>query len=192
MDEEGPRALVRLLEPVNKFPDLVRYIVQRLSARCPMLGKVKIAGILARAGLHLAVSTVGRMVKQPPAVQPAASEQPVKRKGAVTSKYPNHVWQVDITTVSIGPGFWTPWLSFALPQCWPFCWWIGVVIDLYSRRIMGITPFRKEPTSLAMRAFLGRVVHAAQAMPKNLVSDANLALRQAGHLGQVVRLQRAA
>ncbi len=55
LDEEGPDTLVRIPEPVNKFPDFVRYAVQRLKALCPGLGKVKIAQILCRAGLHLGV-----------------------------------------------------------------------------------------------------------------------------------------
>ena len=59
VDEEGPNALVQLREPVNKFPEFVRYIVQQLKAMCPMLGKVKIAQILARAGLHIGVTTIG-------------------------------------------------------------------------------------------------------------------------------------
>jgi hypothetical protein len=62
IDEEGPKALVQLPEPVNKFPDFVRAMVQRLKTLCPMLGKVKIAQILARAGLHLGVTTVGRIL----------------------------------------------------------------------------------------------------------------------------------
>jgi len=170
MDEGGPNVLVRLNEPVNKFPDFVRYIVQRLKALCPMLGKVKIAEILARAGLHLGATTVGRILKEPAAPEPTDAE-PVRKKGAVTSKYPNHVWLVDLTTVSIGSGFWTAWSPFSLLQCWPFCWWVGVVLDHYSRRVMGVTLFRKEPTSVATRAFLGRVIHAAGATPRHLVSD---------------------
>jgi len=59
IDEEGQNALVQLAEPVNKFPDLVRYLVQQLKSLCPMLGKVKIDQLLARAGLHLGVTTVG-------------------------------------------------------------------------------------------------------------------------------------
>ncbi len=77
----------------------------------------------------------------------------------------------DLTTMPIGSGFWVSWLPFSLPQCWPFCWWIGVVIDHYSRRIMGVTLFWKEPTSQAVRAFLGRVMHAAKAKPRHLVTD---------------------
>ena len=48
LDESGPAALVQLCEPVNKFPDFVRYAVQRLKAICPGMGKVKIAEVLAR------------------------------------------------------------------------------------------------------------------------------------------------
>jgi hypothetical protein len=43
LDESGPSALVQTPEPVNKFPDFVRYIVQRLKTLCPALGKVKLA-----------------------------------------------------------------------------------------------------------------------------------------------------
>jgi transcriptional regulator with XRE-family HTH domain len=48
IDEHGPNALLRIPVPVNKFPDLVRYIVRRLKLLCPRLGKVKIAEMLCR------------------------------------------------------------------------------------------------------------------------------------------------
>jgi len=171
VDEQGPDALVQLPDPVNEFPDFVRYLVQRLKTLCPMLGKVKIAQILARAGLHLGQTTVGRILKEKPAPKPAAHQSPQTKERVVTSKYPNHLWMTDLTTVPIGSGFWVSWLPFSLPQCWPFCWWIGVVIDHYSRRIMGVTLFWQEPTSQAVRAFLGRVMHAAKAKPRHLVTD---------------------
>jgi transcriptional regulator with XRE-family HTH domain len=53
IDEKGTDALLQLCEPVNKFPDFVRYIVQRLKTLSPSMGKVKIAETLCRAGLHL-------------------------------------------------------------------------------------------------------------------------------------------
>ncbi len=60
-DEEGDRALVQA-EPVNKFPDYVGYLVVRwLKAMCPAMGKKRIAQLLARAGLHLGTTTVGRI-----------------------------------------------------------------------------------------------------------------------------------
>ncbi len=67
--------------------------------------------------------------------------------------------------------FWTSWLPFALPQSWPFCWWVAVAVDHFSRRVMGITVFRQQPTSEAVRAFLGRAIHEARAGPKYIVSD---------------------
>jgi transcriptional regulator with XRE-family HTH domain len=63
-DEDGPHALLELREPVNKFPEFVQYAMKRFKTLCPTLGKKKIAGILCRAGLHLAVSTVGRMLNE--------------------------------------------------------------------------------------------------------------------------------
>ncbi len=49
VDEEGANALIQIREPVNKFPEFVRYAVQRLKALCPNLGKAKIAEMLCRA-----------------------------------------------------------------------------------------------------------------------------------------------
>ena len=64
INEQGPDALLQLSEPVNKFPDFVRYIVRRLKTLCPTMGKVRIADTLCRAGLHLGATTVGRILKE--------------------------------------------------------------------------------------------------------------------------------
>ncbi len=45
LDEGGEFALLQTREPVNRFPDFVRYLVQYLKVVCPRLGKVKIAQI---------------------------------------------------------------------------------------------------------------------------------------------------
>lgn len=66
VDEAGTEALVQTPEPVNKFPDFVRAMVQRLRTLCPTMGKKKIAQTLSRAGLHLGTTTVGRMLKEKP------------------------------------------------------------------------------------------------------------------------------
>jgi transposase InsO family protein len=132
---------------------------------------VKIAQILARAGLHLGATTVGRILKEKPEPKPTTARQSDANHGVVTSKYPNHLWQMDLTVVPIGPGFWTTWQPFSLPQFWPQSWWLGVIMDHYSRRIMGITLFFREPTSQAMRAFLGRTIHATGVTPRHLVTD---------------------
>jgi len=51
--------------PVNRFPELVAYIVRNLKILCPTMGKVRIAQFLARAGLHLGATTVARMLATP-------------------------------------------------------------------------------------------------------------------------------
>jgi len=182
IDERGPDALVQLPEPVNRFPDFVRHIVRRLKVLCPLMGKVKIAQTLARAGLHLAATTVGRVLKEqgrapedptPEAVEAdvaSPEEADAAKKRVVTAKYPNHVWHVDLTAVSI-VGFWVPWLPFALLQAWPFCWWLAVAEDHFSRRAMGFRVFGKQPTAGEVRAFLARTIRKAGATPKYIISD---------------------
>ncbi len=92
IDEEGPHALLQLREPVKKFPDFVRYLVQvqRLSVLCPSMGKVKIAETLCRAVLHLGVTTVGRILKENRWPSPGEKLEPTGR--VVTAQRPNHLW----------------------------------------------------------------------------------------------------
>ena len=56
LDGRGEEGLVRLGEPVNRFPDFVAYLVRYLKVTCPSLGKARIAQMLARAGAHLVFS----------------------------------------------------------------------------------------------------------------------------------------
>lgn len=171
-DEEEPGALVQLREPVNKFPDCVRYVVQRLKAICPTMGKKKIAETLARAGLHLGATTVGRMLGEKPRPTPS-TDLPVAsaKPRVVTAKYPGHLWHVDLTMMPTMLGFWTSWLPFSLPQRWPFAWWIGLAQDHFSRRLMGFAVFRKEPSSDQVRCMLGRAIAAAGKPPRYIVCD---------------------
>jgi hypothetical protein len=109
---------LQLCEPVNKFPDVVRYIVQRLKTLSRSMGKVKIAETLCRAGLQLGVTTVGRIIKEEPQSDPGDAAPSTR---VVTAKRRNHVWHVDLSVVPTSMGFWAPWFPFALPQYWPFC-----------------------------------------------------------------------
>ncbi len=196
LEEDGPHALVQARQPVNKFPDFVAQMVRRLKTVCPAMGKVKIAQFLSRAGLHLGVTTIGRMLKQrrthhaPRDVVPHAErEQHVpadpsfnpeptataakvnsKKPRVVTAKYPNHVWHVDLTAVPTLTGWWVSWLPFSLPQHWPFCWW-AVVVDHFSRRAMGFTVWKTPPASQAVRQFLGTLIANGKAAPKYIVCD---------------------
>ncbi|MBN2293715.1 MAG: transposase [Pirellulales bacterium] len=63
------------------------------------------------------------------------------------------------------------WLPFALPQCWPFCYWVAVAVDHFSRRAMGVGTFEQQPKSKAVRAFLGRTIAKAKKAPKYIVCD---------------------
>ena len=177
VDEKGTAALIQVVRPVNRYPDFVDHLVQLLKLSFPAMGKVRIAQLLARAGLHLAVSTVGRMVKRPPASPPPpASEAGLEANSAgvvrtVTAKYPGHVWNVDLTTVPIGGGFWVSWIPHALAQSWPFCWWVGFILDHFSRLVVGFSVFAKEPTAEQICEMLDRAVERVGQAPKYTVTD---------------------
>ena len=170
INEDGPHALLQIRQPVNRFPDLVRYMVRRLKLLCPRLGKVKIAEMLCRAGLHLAPTTVGRMLKEEPFFpEPVAARASAGR--VVTSNRPNHVWHIDLSAVPTRLGFWVPWIPGALPQEWPFCFWVAVVLDHFSRRVQGFMVFERKPDSRTLRSFLGRTIRQAGTAPRHLISD---------------------
>ena len=186
---------MQLREPVNKFPDFVTVVVQQLHATVPAMGKVRIAQTLARAGLRLSKTTVGRMLKRAlPKAQPPETPKPIKATEAsgsakatalskpeveakpkaartVTARYPHHVWHIDLSLLPIVTGFWTPWLPFTLPQCWPFCFWICVVLDHYSRSVVAWRLFLKQPTAQAVCQLLDDARNAAGRAPKYTVSD---------------------
>ena len=168
IDDQGANALLQLREPVNKFPDFVRCIVQRLKILNPAMGKVKIAETLCRAGLHLGVTTVGRILKEAPQPDPGDAKPSTR---VVTGRRPNYVWHVDLTAVPISAGFWAPWFPFALPQCWPFCWWVAVVINHCSRRVVGFVLFGNNPTSLSIQSFLESAIINGGAAPKYIICD---------------------
>jgi len=167
--DEGPDALIQVREPVNRFPNLVGYLVSRLKVLCPRMGTRRIAGVLARAGLHLGATTVRRMLK--PAPKPVPKSIRPSKPRTVVAKRPNRVWHLDLSTVPTIGGFWISWLPFALPQRWPFCWWVAVVVDHFSRRTMGVTHFKKEPTAREVTNFLGRACRRIKCWPAHLITD---------------------
>jgi putative transposase len=168
-DDEGPDALVQVRDPVNRFPELVSYMVRRLRALCPRMGSRRIARVLARAGLHLGATTVRRMIKRAPKPKPV-SRRPSKPR-IITAKGPDRVWHLDLTTVPTIGGFWISWWPFAIPQRWPFCWWVAVVVDHFSRRAMGAAHFKKEPTAREMTSFLDRLCRKIGHRPGHLITD---------------------
>ena len=169
LGEEDSKTLLQLPEPVNRFPDFVRYLVQRLRTLCPTMGKVRIADTLCRAGLHLGATTIGRILQEEKLPGPGFDDESIGP--VVTAKHPNHVWHVDLTVVPTSSGFWTSWSPFSLPQQWPFCWWVAVVLDHYSRCILGVGVFKSCPTSSAVQSLLDRTIRKSRCKPKHLICD---------------------
>ncbi len=169
LDEDGPSALVRTPEPVNKFPDPVAHLVRRLKVLCPVMGTARIAAVLSRAGLHLGRTTVRRMVRRRP--RRAASAGTDRSERRIRSSRPNHIWLVDLTTVPTLAGFWISWLPWLVPQRWPFSCWVAVGLDHFSCRIMGVRVFRGRPTAVAMSSFLASMIRTAGQAPRHLITD---------------------
>ena len=68
-------------------------------------------------------------------------------------------------------GLWTSARPFALALRWPFCWWLVVLADQFSARILGLAVFRRQPTTEEVRAIVARAVDAAGIAPKYLITD---------------------
>lgn len=169
LDDEGPDALVQMREPVNRFPDFVGYLVRSLKTLNPTCGTRRIATSLARAGLHLGATTVRRMAR-PPVPKPSKTRRPTSLR-VVTAKKPNSIWHVDLTTVPTSGGFWVSLLPFAILQCWPFCWWVAVVVDHFSRRGMGFAVFKSQPSAVQLKRFLDRTCKKVGCRPRHIISD---------------------
>lgn len=163
LDENGPDALVALSEPVNRFPDFVAEIVRRLRSSFPTLGKVRIADVLARAGVHLAPATVARMLgkRKPspkgtkPTQNAAATADPPR---AVTARAPHDVWHVELTILPTITGWWTPWFPFTLLQ-------------RFSRSVVAWTLFVTQPNAGEICALMDLARKAAGHAPRHVISD---------------------
>jgi transposase InsO family protein len=179
IEEDGPGALVKATVPVNKFPDFVAAMVTKLKRLFPVMGRRRIAAFLARAGLHIAPSTVRRMLNRAPAETPAPvapgknPDEPLSsaKPRTVIANYPNHVWGIDTTALPTSTGFWTSWFPFSLAQSWPFCWRLAVVVDHWSRRSLGLAAFKRRPTADEICIVLDEAARRAGRVPKYTASD---------------------
>ena len=48
---------------------------------------------------------------------------------------------------------------------------MAITVDHYSGRVMGFAVFDQQPTSVAVRTFLGRAIQRTGATPKHLITD---------------------
>lgn len=179
LDEAGPDAVVQIPTPVNKFPDLVRYIVQRLKVWAPTLGYKKIAWMLCRAGVQLGPATVGRMLREEPPPRKTRRTLRMPRR-RVESSRPNEVWLSDLTIMPLSDGFWISFCNRVLRPLWPNGWWVAVVADHFSRRILGVEVFWRPPTAEEMRRLFQRILRETGARPERLVTDRGSQFRETG------------
>jgi transposase InsO family protein len=138
------------------------------------MGKVRIAQTLARAGLVLAPTTVARLIKRKGNQPPSPSSPRTKGKRAsrvVTATEPHRLYHIDFTLVPSLGGFWVPWLPQALLPLWPFCFWVGVVLDHFSRAIVAHKVFAKQPSEDDVCALLESAIQNAGRVPRYIVSD---------------------
>ncbi|TDI33603.1 MAG: transposase [Acidobacteria bacterium] len=168
LDEEGPTALVQMREPVNRFPDFVVYLVRRLKTRAPPWGRCASPSSWPGQDSTWARPQWRGCWRLPPGQgQPSLTctiEQSVRLA-------PTRSGMWILSFVPTAAGFWVPWLPWALPQRWPFCWWVGIIVDHFSRRIMGVAVFTQNPTSVAVRQMLGRAIRNAGCAPSHLITD---------------------
>jgi len=73
--------------------------------------------------------------------------------------------------VPTSAGFWVPWPPFALPQSWPFCWWVAVAVDHFSRAVVGLSVFFKRPTSADVQRFLNQAIRQTGGPSKYVITD---------------------
>jgi putative transposase len=185
LDEQGAGTLLRTPTPVNRFPDFVAHLVQQLKSCLPAMGKVRIAQVLGRAGLRLGASTVRRMLERLPQHWPPNGREPFAASQVreplgrtVIANYPGHVWSIDLTVVPTTAGFWLPGWPRAVPQVWPLCWWVAVVLDNFSRRVIGFALFRAAPTAKQVCQMLERAAGRVGRAPKYTVTDQGVQFRE--------------
>ena len=176
LDDDGPDALVRTPEPVNRFPDFVREAVRQLAATSPQMGRQRVADTLARVGLDVAASSVRRIARETPKLPPRPAD-PVKPTTAesdalgVEATRPDHVWHCDLTVVPTAMGYWLPWFPLSVVLGWPFAWWVVGVVDQYSRAVIAVKAFGKQPDSADLTAALEATIAKAGRAPEHLISD---------------------
>jgi len=111
---------------------------------------------------------VSRAPSPPPSSPPAKGRQSER---VVTAREPHRLWHVDFTLVPSLGGFWVPWIPQALLPLWPFCFWVGVVLDHFSRSVVVHQIFAKEPSQADVCALLESAIQTAGRVPRYIVSD---------------------
>ena len=176
LDEDGPGALLKTRQPVNKLPHFVHALVRQLRATFARWAKYGLhrcwhapdSSFLPRRS-SACWRPRRRRPQVPPVSKSAISEAPRTHRG-IRAAYPHHVWHVDLTLVPLR-GLWVPWFPFALPQCWPFCWWVFAALDQHSRLVVCQAVFARQPSTEQICTALDAAVRTTGSVPRHLISD---------------------
>jgi transposase InsO family protein len=168
--------LIAAPTPANQFPDYVIAAVQSIKKAYPLLGTRAIAAWLAKGGLQISATSVRRSLAKPvhipqPPSAPFVPSPKTESARAVASNTPNNVWNIDITTVPITGGLALAWLPWAFPSVWPFAWKVVAVFDHFSRKVIAIRTFPKEPSASDIVSLLEEAVRIEGCSPKHLITD---------------------
>ena len=145
--------------PHNRTPAEIASLVWGIALANAQWGRVRIANQLALLGVFIAASTVRNILERPKPPEAGATitvtpnlVQPNQR--APIANYPNHVWSIDCTEVRR----WGLWPTQLL-----------VIIDHFSRKIMGITPLEGPNAGWVCSAL--EATFAKYGPPKHLITD---------------------
>jgi transposase InsO family protein len=151
--ENGAARLVQARKPLNALPDLVREIALFLKSQWPCWGTRRIAGILARLGMKASRTSVQRLLRRSPPRRLAAARLP--RPGRLPRpKAPRHVYAIDFTQLM---GIFRSII-------------VGVVIDLFSRKVLALCVCSREPDATFACMLLARAIHD-HGKPRWLLTD---------------------
>lgn len=149
--------------PANNTPDEIAALVWSIFDSNPLLGREKIAQMIQRLNVFLSPSAVRDILRRGKPKGPkeaavaASSEEPqvgTCEYPGIVSKYPNHVWSVDLTIVR-------RWIL------WPTYVFVG--IDHFTRKVACALPL-EGPNSGWTIGVLEDAIHE-HGKPKHLITD---------------------
>ena len=149
--------------PSNKTPEALTQLVWDLFNAAPTTGRIRLAQMIQRLGVFISPSAVRNILRRarpnpPNATQDAAATTTRNSKSAnrlgIVSRYPNHVWSVDLTVVKR----WLLWPTYVL-----------VIVDHYSRRAISIRPLEGPNAGWVTQALEDSFRQLGS--PRHLISD---------------------
>jgi transposase InsO family protein len=149
--------------PPNRTGDEIAALVWRIFDTNSLLGREKIAQMIQKLNVFLSPSAVWNILrrgrpKRPEAEKSAAvgseeSEAETLAYPGIISKYPNHVWSIDLTVVKR----WLLWPTYVL-----------VGIDHFSRKIVCVSPVEGSNSGWTLEALEEAIREHGK--PKHLVT----------------------